>query len=157
MSVANVPEISVIIRKGNKILFILREHTGYADGMYALPGGHVEYGERFSAAAVREALEEVGLTLYTDALKPVMAMQRLGRSADDVRVGMFFEATKWEGTARNMEPERHGDIAWFDAADLPYDKIMHFQAEGLKAMELGDVYCELGWDTGTPTGDGMAV
>lgn len=152
MRVANVPEVSVIVRQNNKILFVLRTHTGYADGMYALPGGHVEYGERFSAAGIREALEEVGVTIYVDALKPLLSMQRIGRSADDVRVGMFFEATAWDGTPHNMEPGRHGEIVWFDADNLPYDKIMHFQTEGLQAIARGEFYRELGWDTGTPEG-----
>lgn len=148
----NIPEVSVIIRKGNKILFVLREHTGYADGMYALPGGHVEHGERFSAAAIREALEEVGVIVHVDGLRPVLSMQRLGRSMDDVRIGLFFEATKWDGAPKNMEPERHGEPAWFDANDLPYDKIMLFQAEGMKAIERGVIYHELGWNTGIQDG-----
>lgn len=148
----NIPEVSVIIRKGSKILFILRQHTGYADGMYALPSGHVEHGERFSAAAVRETLEEVGVTLHPDGLQPVLSMQRLGRSTDDVRVGLFFEAGAWDGTPTNMEPDRHGEPAWFDAGNLPYDRIMAFQAEGLRAIERGLMYVELGWNTGTPEG-----
>lgn len=148
----NTPEVSVIICRGSKILFVLREHTGYADGMYALPGGHVEPVERFSAAAVREAREEVGIIVYPDALRPVLSMQRIGRTADDIRVGLFFEATVWEGTPKNMEPERHARIAWFDADVLPYDNIMAFQAAGLKAIQRGEVYHELGWDTGTPEG-----
>jgi 8-oxo-dGTP diphosphatase len=148
----NIPEVSVIIRKGNKILFVLREHTGYADGMYALPGGHVEHQERFSAAAVRETLEEVGVVVHTDSLNPILAMQRLGRSADDVRVGWFFEAATWDGVPQNKEPDRHAAIAWFDADNLPYEKIMAFQSEGLRAISQGLSFMELGWDTHTPEG-----
>jgi ADP-ribose pyrophosphatase YjhB (NUDIX family) len=148
----NIPEVSVVIRKGNKMLFILREHTGYADGMYALPSGHVEYAEPFSAAAIRETLEEVGVIIHVDSLQPLLATQRLGRDKDDVRVGMFFEATKWSGTPKNMEPAKHGAIAWFDADNLPYDKIMGFQSQGLKALARGDIYCEMDWDTGVGQG-----
>jgi 8-oxo-dGTP diphosphatase len=143
----NVPEVSVIIRKGAKILFVLRQKTGYADGMYALPGGHVEHGEQFSAAAVREAKEEVDVTVKAKDLKPVLTMQRQSSGgADDVRIGPFFEALSWTGTPKNMEPERHGPIAWFDAYDLPYSKIMNFQAEALRAISKEDIYLELGWN-----------
>lgn len=141
-----IPEVSVIIRKHNKILFVLREKTGYADGMYALPGGHVEPGENFTDAGVRESLEEVNVSTTRADLKPLITMQRLGRGADDVRVGVVFEATKWSGEPKSMEPERHGPIAWFDADNLPYDKIMSFQAACLKAIATGHIYSELGWE-----------
>jgi ADP-ribose pyrophosphatase YjhB (NUDIX family) len=141
----NVPEVSTIIRKGTKILFVLRQKTGYADGMYALPGGHVEPQEQFSVAASREAKEEVGVTVLPESLKPVLATQRQGSDPADIRVGLFFEARSWSGTPANMEPDRHGPIAWFEADDLPYDKIMHFQAEGLRAIRDGKTYIELGW------------
>jgi 8-oxo-dGTP diphosphatase len=142
----NTPEVSVIIRKGAKILFVRREHTGYADGTYALPGGHVEPRERFSDAAIRESKEEVDVTIKPADLKPLLAMQRQGRDKDDIRVGIFFEALSWSGTPKNMEPERHGPIAWFDAYDLPYDEIMPFQVDGLRAISKGETYVEQGWE-----------
>lgn len=55
----NIPDVMAIIRREGKILFVLRQNTGYADGTFCLPGGHVEPGESFSTAAMREALEEV--------------------------------------------------------------------------------------------------
>lgn len=42
----NVPEVTVLIRKDKKILFVLRQNTGYADGTYAMPGGHVDPDEK---------------------------------------------------------------------------------------------------------------
>ncbi len=152
MSTTNVPEVSVIIRREGKILFILRKNTGYSDGMYCLPAGHVEHAERFSAAAIREVKEEVDVVIHVEGLRPLLAMHRLGRDKDDVRVGMFFEATKWDGEPRSMEPEKHGDIAWFDADNLPYDNIMAFQATGLQAIQRGERYCEMDWDISTGEG-----
>lgn len=59
----HIPEVSVLIRKGDKILFVLRTNTGWMDGFYALPGGHLEADENFTNAGVREAHEEVGITI----------------------------------------------------------------------------------------------
>jgi 8-oxo-dGTP diphosphatase len=138
----NIPEVAVIIRKGKKILFVLRQNTGWSDGMYCLPGGHVEDGEKFSAAAVREAHEEVNLTV--EALKPVHITQRISTSSD-VRFGLFFEVTTWSGTPENMEPERHAELIWFDENDLPFHNIVQFQADVLQAIRQGKMYSELGW------------
>lgn len=143
----NVPEVAIIIRRGKQILFVLRQNTGWGDGMYAMPGGHVEDGEKFSVAAVREAMEEVGLVI--EEMRPVHVTQRISSSDDgsiaDVRFGLFFEATKWSGTPKNMEPERHGEIVWFDADDLPLENIVQFQADTLEAISQGKIYSELGW------------
>ena len=138
----NVPEVSIIIRKGDKILFILRKNTGWSDGMYCMPSGHVEDGEKFSTAAVRESMEEVGLTI--EEMRPVHVTQRIS-SSEDVRLGLFFEATKWKGTPQNREPDKHGEIVWFDKDALPLENIVQFQADALQAIQKGKIYSELGW------------
>jgi len=137
-----IPEVSVIIRKGSKILFLLRQNTGWSDGMYCLPSGHVEDHERFSEAAIREAKEEVGIVI--EEMSPVHVTQRISTS-EDVRVGLFFEATKWTGTPKNMEPKIHGEMKWFDADDLPLKDIVQFQSDGLAAIKRGEIYAESGW------------
>lgn len=137
-----IPEVSVILRKDNKILFLLRQNTGWSDGMYCLPSGHVEDHERFSEAAIREAKEEVGVVI--EEMRPVHMTQRISTN-EDVRVGLFFEATKWTGTPKNMEPTIHGEMRWFDTDDLPLQDIVQFQADGLAAITRGEIYAETGW------------
>lgn len=141
---ANIPEVAVIIKRGDKILFIQRQHTGYADGMYCMPGGHVEAGESFSSAALREVAEEVGLHLHPEDLHPVFTMQRK-QNAEDIRIAIIFEATHWYGEPRSLEPDRHGPVTWYDADNLPFGSIMQFQSDALRALLSGKRYIETGW------------
>jgi mutator protein MutT len=140
----NIPEASVIIRnEKGQILFIQRQRTGYNDGKYCLPGGHVEYGEAFSTAAVREAKEEADITVQPEDLFPVFSMQR--RITDDnIRIGIVFEARAWSDTPKSRE-SKHGPITWFDADGLPFETIMEFQANALRAIAEGKQYIETGW------------
>ncbi|MDR3089953.1 MAG: NUDIX hydrolase [Desulfobulbaceae bacterium] len=52
------PTVDIIIEIGAKIVLIERKNPPYG---HALPGGFVDYGESFEAAAQREAREETGL------------------------------------------------------------------------------------------------
>ncbi len=52
-----------------EVLLALRKNTGYNDGEYELPGGHVEENEDLMNAMVREANEELGINLKAEDLK----------------------------------------------------------------------------------------
>ncbi len=56
---------SAAIFRGGEILLIQRATGGYT-GLWSLPGGHVEPGERAAEAAAREVLEETGITAQID-------------------------------------------------------------------------------------------
>src|SRR5680860_865859 len=49
----------VYLQKDNKIL-LLQEGGRLALGLWCVPGGHVDEGESFEQAAIREAAEESG-------------------------------------------------------------------------------------------------
>ncbi len=54
------PTVDIIIEITGGIVLIERKHAPQG---WALPGGFVDYGESYEAAAVREAKEETGLTV----------------------------------------------------------------------------------------------
>src|ERR1700730_15984845 len=75
-----IVDLHLILRQGVRILFGLRRNTGFSDGMYHLPAGHLEDEETISAGAIREAKEELGIDLHPADLHLVHVMhQRSGR------------------------------------------------------------------------------
>jgi 8-oxo-dGTP diphosphatase len=56
-----------VLIKNGKILLIKRKNEPWK-GMYALPGGFVEYGERVEDTVLREVFEETGLKASIIAL-----------------------------------------------------------------------------------------
>jgi len=59
--------VGVLIRDGDKILIVKRAGEP-SKGIWSIPGGLVELGERVRDAAVREVEEETGLSIEIDDL-----------------------------------------------------------------------------------------
>lgn len=80
-----------LIEDGNKILLQNRAKKDWQG--YALPGGHVEPGESFVDAVIREMKEETGLTILDPRLVGVKQFPlENGRY-----VVLLFKATQWSG------------------------------------------------------------
>ena len=60
------------VMQDDKVLLLKRYNTGYEDGKYSLPGGHVEKGEEVTKAAIREAKEEIGIEIEPDDLSVII-------------------------------------------------------------------------------------
>ncbi len=138
-----VPSVYVILRHEGKIAFVMRQNTGFMDGFYSLPAGHVEDMETYKQAAVRETKEEAGVDIDEADLRYVHTVQRHG--GDHVRIDVYFEAEKWKGEPYNAEPERHSKLEWLDAGNLPNDEIQDYQARALQNIAKGEYYSQFGW------------
>lgn len=112
-----IPAAYLILIKDNKILLSRRYNTGYRDGEYSFPAGHLNGNETFKQAMVREAKEEIGVILAAADLELVHTMNR--RIPDNERIDLFFTAKKWQGEPKIMEPEKCDDLNWFGLNNLP--------------------------------------
>lgn len=73
------PAVSVALRRGDRLLLVLRARAP-SRGFYAFPGGHVEEGETLEDAARRELAEETGLKAL--ALAPLAQLHVEGDAVD---------------------------------------------------------------------------
>jgi hypothetical protein len=56
-----------------------------------------------------------------------------------------METANWEGVPSIMEPEKCGDVAWFDAGRLP-ENLMPMHKHVLAMIKKGIVYSQYGWE-----------
>jgi len=109
--------IFVICRNDkNEVLLERRENTGYLDGYWDFPSGHVETGEGLREAAIRELKEETDLDSLIEDMKLVHIEQFF---VDEDYVNYTFHVRKFTGQPKIMEPDKCGDLEWFAIDDLP--------------------------------------
>lgn len=134
----------LLLIKDKEVLLLRRYNTGYRDGDYSLPAGHVEPGESFTQTMIREAKEEIGVTLNEEDFEISHIMHRKNESQDRESIDTFFIAERWTGTLENKEPEKCDDLSWFPVDNLPENTIPYVR----QAIEnsLNNIpYSEFGW------------
>jgi ADP-ribose pyrophosphatase YjhB (NUDIX family) len=136
-----ITSLYLLLIHDNKILLLRRINTGYADGMYGLPSGHLEENETIREGIKREAKEEIGIDLDVDDLKLVHTMHR---KENDTRVDFFFEVSKYQGTPINNEPDKCDDLQWFSLDNLP-SNIVAYVKKALENSQNKIIYSESGW------------
>lgn len=108
--------VHLLFFREDQILLLRRFNTGYADGQYSVPAGHLDGGETVMAAAAREAKEEVGVDIELDAMEFSTVMHRM---EEEERVDFFVQVRRWQGEPFNAEPEKCDDLCWINIEQLP--------------------------------------
>lgn len=108
----------MLLRRGaGELLLLRRANSGYLDGYYVMPGGHVQAGETIVAAAVRECAEETAVVIEPDQVQPLAVLPYLNAAQQGVDFVMGVEA--WLGDPCINEPERFDDLIWARQDALP--------------------------------------
>jgi len=137
----------IIFRDKGKVAFLLRSNTNWMNGKYGLPAGKVEPGESAIAAAIREAKEEVGVTIEPQNLKHCLTTYRTSSIYGEDRpwVDIIFEAASWKGELYNAEPHKHGELVWLNPEKLP-ENLTPYVKFFLEEIAAGHHYAEHGWE-----------
>lgn len=131
----------ILIHDG-KILLSRRYQTGYEDGKYSLPAGHIEDNESLTQGAAREVFEEIGLKIVPQAFKLVHVMHR---KEQDIRMDFFFTAEIGDQQPVNKETEKCDDLRWFPLNKLPRNTIPYIR-HAISCYQKNIFYSEFGWE-----------
>ncbi|MEZ0226111.1 MAG: NUDIX domain-containing protein [Alphaproteobacteria bacterium] len=124
--------VHLILRRGQKVLLARRFNTGWGDGQYNFPCGHLDDGEQAVDGLVREAREETGVIIKPRDL--VFAGATHWQSSKQ-SVNLFFECRTWKGEPVNGEPDKCDGLQWFALHKTPRNIVPQTRAV-LKACRL---------------------
>ncbi len=106
---------AIVMRDG---LVLLGKRMGsHGAGTWALPGGHLEFGESAAACAVREVREETGLEIESITAGPYTS--DVFASEGKHYITLFVVARSDAGDPALCEPEKCSGWQWFRWSELP--------------------------------------
>ena len=132
-----IPSVFTIVIDNGKVLLLKRANTGWLDGWYDLPAGHLEDQEHLKEGAARELKEETGLTVNPKKLKLAHVYQN-HNTVDKPHYGFIFLAAEWEGSPSITEPDKTTEIKFFPLNQLP-EKVTPYVKEGLDHLDSSEV------------------
>ncbi|KAI3719926.1 hypothetical protein L6452_20832 [Arctium lappa] len=115
------PEIGIavfLLKDDNKILFGRRLASSIGAYTFALPGGHLEFGESFEECAAREVKEETGLDIKNIELLTA-TNNVLSDAVHLVIVYMRAHLSDPSQLPHNLEPDKCEGWDWYGLENLP--------------------------------------
>jgi 8-oxo-dGTP diphosphatase len=126
--------VGILIRRGDRYLLIKRAADPDA-GLWSIPGGLVEVGERAADAAVREAREETGLDV--EVVEILGVVDKIIREGG--RVKFHFVIVDYLAEPRGGALEASSDAldaVWVGAEDFPRYELSSTLVELLRRVGL---------------------
>lgn len=133
-----------LLIKDDSVLLLRRANTNWANGLYTLPSGHIDEGESATQACIREAKEEVGVTIHEDGISLAHVLHRKNKDNGNVFVDFILLCTSWDGEPKNNEPNKCDDIQWFKLNSLP-DNMIPFVRLAIEDYQQGIFFSTPGW------------
>lgn len=113
---------------GTEVLLQLRGPSIYMPGWWACgAAGHVEARESTTDALIREAAEELGVTVEPHSLRLAAVLHRTSLLGGPVeqRIDLFFTTSAWSGQPHIAEPDKTSDLRWWPLDALPEHVVPH--------------------------------
>jgi ADP-ribose pyrophosphatase YjhB (NUDIX family) len=134
--------VHLFLINNDHVLLARRCNTGYEDGKFSVPAGHVDKNESCLEAMIRETKEEVNIQIKRSNLKLVHIMHR--KKLNEHRVDFFFECNDWSGKVKINEEDRCDKLQWFSFDQLP-NNLIPYVSQAITKFRVKEIYSELGF------------
>lgn len=120
------PKVGIgVIIENDKNEILIGKRTGSHSPFYSIPGGHLELGETFEEAAIKEVLEETGLQIFNPRVINITNNLRTFLNENKHYISINLYTNEFTGTLEIKEKDKCESWGWFSPHELPKP---HFDA-----------------------------
>ncbi len=116
--------IGVILENSNNEILIGKRKGSHAP-LFSIPGGHLELGETFEEAAIKEVFEETGLQISDPKVISVTNNLRTYQHENKHYISVILYSNKYTGVLEVKENDKCEFWAWYSPNNIPNP---HFDA-----------------------------
>lgn len=127
------------ILRDDKLLLGLRAGKIYGAGTWALPGGHLEFGERADECITRELQEEMDIKVATTELRLLAVTNDIAEDSTGQYIHLTFKTEVGQQEPKVSEPEICEAWKWFHIGELPENVFLPHQ-KILETIKSGEIY-----------------
>ena len=123
----------VIIRNDSGQVLLAKVKRGHFTGFWTLPGGYMDHDEHPSIGCVRETMEELGINIQLNDIKPVIT-QKIFNDEGISFVSFTYQAT-WNGDISELalQTEEIEEALWFSPDQALENAVSFFDSQALQA------------------------
>ncbi|MFZ6036191.1 MAG: nucleotide triphosphate diphosphatase NUDT15 [Patescibacteria group bacterium] len=114
--------VIIVNAEGN---ILVGKRIGSHAPYYSIPGGHLDMGETFEQAAIREVREETGMDISQPRVIAITNNLETYRESGLHYISVVLQAGSHRGEPVIREPEKCSEWRWVDPRQLPQP---HFDA-----------------------------
>ena len=108
--------VAVIFERDGQVLLVKRKNS-HGAGSWAVPGGHLEFGETPEECAVRESREEVGIAISSASFAAIT--NDIFKEEGKHYITIWMHAASFEGEPCIAAHDEVAEVRWFSWTDLP--------------------------------------
>lgn len=124
-----------------KILFQKRANTGFRDGFYQLPSGHLEWEESMIACIIREVKEEINLDVAEKDCR-VVHMSHSVNPWERTYFNIYIEISTYSWELKNMETNKCSELRFIDRDEIRTSELCAYDNYILEKIEAWEPFSD---------------
>ncbi len=129
-----------------EVLFMRRANTGFRDGAFQVPAGHLEWSESMIDCAIRESKEELDIDILEKDCEVVHISHRV--SSDRVYFDVYVKVRKYSWEPKINEPEKCSELRFIDIDHISEEdkNLFSYDLDIVRKVGNGECFSEVKWD-----------
>lgn len=136
--------VHIWLLKDSSVYMFKRKNSGWMDGYWTPPAGHINKNEPGIDAAIREAREESGVEIDPKDIRLGLIHHRQNPQNGRTYFDLHFIVRRWNGEARITEMNKSEAGRWISVSKLPRLTVPSVR-EAFHAIMSGEIYIETEW------------